>query len=91
MNGTDWLITTESFTSEHATCPRQLILPKPVVNFHPVGVQTDLHLLADEAGGNPVAPSRYLDGAPPAHLGPIIGVFRHWSWRQGPYPNPPKG
>ena len=36
-----------------------------VVHFHPVGVQTDLHLLADEAGGNAVAMSRYLDGAPP--------------------------
>ena len=33
--------------------------------------------------GDAVAPSRYLDGAPPAHLGPVVGVFRHGGWRQG--------
>ena len=54
-----------------------------VVHFHPVGVQTDLHLLADEAGGHAVAMSRYLDGAPLAHLGLVVGVFRHRGWRQG--------
>ena len=27
--------------------------------------------------------SRYLDGAPLAHLGLVVDVFRHGSWRQG--------
>ena len=54
-----------------------------VVHFHPVGVQPDLHLLADEAGGHAVAMSRYLDGAPLAHPGLVVDVFRHGSRRQG--------
>ena len=52
-----------------------------VVHCHPVGVQPDLHLLADEAGGDAVAMSRYLDGAPLAHLGLVVDVFRRRSWR----------
>ena len=30
-----------------------------VVHFHPVGVQPDLHLLADETGGDGVSPTGY--------------------------------
>ena len=55
-----------------------------VVHFHPVGVQTDLHFLTDETGGDAVAMSRYLDGAPPAHLGLVVDAFRHRGWGQGP-------
>ena len=54
-----------------------------VVHFHPVGVQTDLYLLPDETGGYAVAMPRYLDGAPLAHPGLVVDVFRHGSWRQG--------
>ena len=54
-----------------------------VVHFHPVGVQTDLYLLPDETGGDAVAMSRYLDGAPLAHLGLVVDVLRHRSWWQG--------
>ena len=55
-----------------------------VVHFHPVGVQPDPHLLADETGGHGVGPLGYLDGAPLAHPGLVVAVFRHRSWRQGP-------
>ena len=34
-----------------------------VVHFHPVGVQTDVHRLPDEAGGDAVAMSSNLNGA----------------------------
>ncbi len=54
-----------------------------VVHFQTVGVQPDLHLLPDEPGGNGVGAAGCLDGAPLAHPGPVVDVFRHRSWRQG--------
>ena len=54
-----------------------------VVDFHPVGVQPELYLLADEAGGDRVSTAGCLDRAPLADPGPVVDVFRHGSWRHG--------
>ena len=55
-----------------------------VVHFQMIGIEADLYHLANEPGRDAVAASRHLDRAPPAHLGLVVGVFRHGSWRQGP-------
>ena len=75
------------FTAHPLHAFHQVVL---VLHFHPVGVQPDLHLLADEAGGNGIGPTGYLslskgsDGAPLVHPGLVVDVFRHGSWGQGP-------
>ena len=40
------------------------------------------HQRPDETGRDGVGQTGYLDGAPLAHLGPVVDVFRYGSWRQ---------
>ena len=53
-----------------------------VEHLHGVRVQPDLHFLPDQARRHRVGPSSRLYGAPLAHPGTVVDVFRHRRRRQ---------